>query len=203
MSNALVLSKGNSLIATQTVAVNRYVIYFSLAVFGCLADLLSKFWVFQWRGMPRQGNEWWIWDGYVGIETALNDGALFGVGSGYSWLFAVLSIVAAVGILVWLFYFRAAQDRWLTVALGCVTGGIFGNLYDRMGLWERPDMPGVYRNEVRDWILFRYKQYTWPNFNIADVLLVCGAIMLMLHAFLLKSPDEPSETNTKTSHAAE
>jgi signal peptidase II len=35
---------------------------------------------------------------------------------------------------------------------------------------------------VRDWILLRYGNYTWPNFNIADSLLVCGAVMLLLQA---------------------
>ena len=46
-------------------------IFFSLAVVGCALDLLTKHWIFQWRGMPKLDNEWWIWEGYIGIETAL------------------------------------------------------------------------------------------------------------------------------------
>ena len=148
---------------------------------GCALDLLTKHWVFQWRGMPEQSPIWWIWEGYFGIETATNRGALFGMGPGFGAGFAMLSIVAAVGIVVWLFWFQAACDWLLTIALGCVMGGIGGNLYDRLGLWQVPGVPGAFRNEVRDWILFRYHDYTWPNFNLADSLLVCGAALLLWH----------------------
>jgi len=36
---------------------------------------------------------------------------------------------------------------------------------------------------VRDWILVMLGSYHWPNFNIADSLLVVGASLLMFHAF--------------------
>jgi signal peptidase II len=141
--------------------------------------------------MPGEKPVWWIWEPYFGIETALNPGALFGMGAGFGLGFALLSIVAAVGILVWLFWFQAAHDLLLTIALGCVSGGIGGNLYDRLGLWQEPGVPGAFRNEVRDWILFRYHEYTWPNFNIADSLLVCGAGLLLWHG-LRGEPTERS-----------
>lgn len=167
---------------------NRYAVFFSLAVVGCALDLLTKYWVFQWRGMPQEHNEWWIWEGYIGIQTALNRGALFGLGEGFGFFFAVLSVFAAAGILIWLFCFKAARDLLLTIALGCVTGGICGNLYDRLGLWHNGNVPEGYEHAVRDWILLRYQGHTWPNFNIADSLLVCGAIMLAWHGFIRKEP---------------
>jgi signal peptidase II len=103
------------------------------------------------------------------------------MGAGFWWLFAALSVAALTGILTWLFVFGAARDRWLNVALASISGGILGNLYDRLGLNGLPD---EYQHGVRDWILLRYGQYTWPNFNIADTLLVTGAIMLVVHAFV-------------------
>jgi signal peptidase II len=140
--------------------------------------------------MPRAGNEWWLWDGYIGIETALNPGALFGWGHGLGPFFAVLSMVAAVAIVFWLFWLKAARDLLLTIALACVLGGIGGNLYDRLGMWQDLDQPGVYRTEVRDWILFRYRHYTWPNFNLADCQLVCGAALLIWHGFRRQESEE-------------
>ncbi len=169
-------------------AIWRYAVFGSLAIGGCLVDLLTKYWVFQWRGMPRPNNEWWIWEGYIGIETTLNPGALFGAGAGFGGLFALLSIIAAIGILVWVFVYQAVRDLLLTFALGMIEGGILGNLYDRLGLWQVPGAPGQFRSEVRDWILLRYGSFTWPNFNIADCLLVTGAALLMWHAFRL--PDD-------------
>jgi signal peptidase II len=71
--------------------------------------------------------------------------------------------------------------------MGLVMGGIFGNLYDRLGI---PQLPVVYKGGVRDWILFTYGEYTWPNFNIADSLLVTGAIMLAIFSFFFTDPRE-------------
>jgi signal peptidase II len=166
----------------DSVSLRRLVVFWVIAAGGCAIDLLTKHWVFGWRGMPRAQNEWWIWEPFVGIETAVNTGALFGLGSGLGPIFAVLSMAAALGILVWLFYYGGARDRWLTMALACVVAGIAGNLYDRMGLWWQPHMPVEWGSAVRDWILLRYRGYTWPNFNIADSLLVSGAAMLLWHS---------------------
>jgi signal peptidase II len=174
------------------VPVSRLVVFWLIAIGGCALDLLTKHWVFQWRGMPRAHNEWWIWEPFVGIETALNRGALFGLGGGFGRVFAMLSVAAAVGILFWLFYGGAARDRWLTIALGCVMAGIAGNLYDRVGLSWQPHMSEDWSSAVRDWILFRYGSHTWPNFNIADSLLVSGAAILLWHSFFPPNPIEPN-----------
>jgi signal peptidase II len=179
--------KDNSL-HTDAIPRNRYVTFFAIAALGCAADLITKQWIFQWRGMPGESPVWWLWPKYVGIETAVNQGALFGMGAGFGWGFAVLSVVAAVGILLWLFRAGAAHDLLLTIALGSVSGGIAGNLYDRLGLWQNPSVPGQWRNEVRDWVLLRFHEYTWPNFNIADSLLVCGALLLLWHGATTPAP---------------
>lgn len=168
----------------------RYALFFAIAILGCAADLLTKEWIFQWRGGPRPGNEWWLIEGYVGIETAVNLGALFGMGHGFSFLFAGLSIAAAIGVVAWVFYGKAVRDLWLTVALGCVMAGILGNLHDRLGLWRLPGDPQTRIYGVRDWILLRWGEHTWPNFNIADSLLVCGAMILFWHSFRRQEVEE-------------
>ena len=133
-----------------------------------------------------------MWNHVVGFQTSLNEGALFGLGQGFSPLFTVLSVAAAVAVFYWLFVAGAAGDLVLTVALSCVMGGIFGNLYDRLGL------PALRWNEnmlhhagdpvyaVRDWILVMIGPWHWPNFNVADSMLVCGAALLVWHAFTVK-----------------
>ncbi|MCH8922701.1 MAG: signal peptidase II [Planctomycetes bacterium] len=185
--------------AIKAVPVSRYAAFFSLAVTGCVIDLWTKDWSFARLGVPEKGRVSeieWIWEGYFGLETSLNPGALFGMGDGLVDLFAGLSIVAALGILYWLFVTGAARDWLLTISLGCVTGGIFGNLYDRLGLWhatlsDGSDLTGVH--EVRDWILWTYQGHRWPNFNIADALLVCGAALLVWHALFCGKPKEKAK----------
>lgn len=181
---------------SQKTLLYRGFLFLMIASVGCAADLISKQLVFAWRGLPLEANEWWIIKGFFGIETSLNQGAVFGVGAGYSNLFAILAFVAVGGIFCWLFLFRAAEDLYLTLILAMITGGILGNLYDRLGIWSQSGLPqewAGHEHSVRDWILFRYKQWTWPNFNIADCLLVVGAGMMLVHSFWLSAKEKAAE----------
>lgn len=166
-----------------TIPGSTYVLFLSIAVVGCLADLLSKQAAFAWLGLPSANSTWWLVEGYAGVQTAVNRGALFGIGQGLTAVFATLSIGAGIGILVWLFKYGAAHDRLLVTALGCVMAGIAGNLYDRLGFWHVAATPAEFHYGVRDWILLQWPpDYTWPNFNIADSMLVCGAGLLIWHS---------------------
>ena len=164
---------------------SRAIVYGLLTSLGVALDLWTKEVAFARCGLPGEHPPTWVIPGFFGFETAVNHGAVFGIGQGYGWVFAIVSIVAMLGIVIWLFGFRACYSLWLTVALGMVTGGILGNLYDRLGMHglKAPFVAGV-----RDWILFRFGSYTYPNFNIADSLLVVGAIMLAIHSFFFKPP---------------
>ncbi|MCA9193210.1 MAG: signal peptidase II [Planctomycetales bacterium] len=176
----------------------RWLAFVAIAGSGAVSDLLTKHFIFQWRGLPGVTPPWWLVEPYVGIQTAVNPGALFGFGAGWGSFFATLSVIAGVGIFVWLWRFGAINSWWLIVSLGCVLAGIVGNLYDRLGMWYLPEYPAEWRNGVRDWILFQYPPYVWPNFNIADCLLVCGAIMLTIHSF--KTPAPESANSRSASH---
>ena len=168
-------------------------VYFGLALFGAFLDLYSKHAVFAWRGNPARDNEWWIIEGFFGIETSLNNGALFGVGQGYQLVFAITSLFALAGVMFWLFRMGGLADPLLTPALGLVSAGIVGNFVDRIGLDKLPGTPSDYQNAVRDWILFRFGDYTWPNFNLADSYLVVGATLLLAHAIWFDQADPVPE----------
>jgi signal peptidase II len=178
-----------ALATTGAIPWSRAVLFIVVAVLGCAADLLTKAWCFSSQHL-RAGEIDWLWQGRIGIQLSRNLGALFGMGQGKFAYFAMLSVAAAIAIPIWLFWFRAARDGWLTFALGCVMGGVLGNLYDRLGLsgdsWFGPgQMDPQAVHAVRDWILWQVNdRWRWPNFNIADSLLVVGVAILMLHAFL-------------------
>lgn len=181
----------------EIVPARRYLLFALMAGAGCFADLSSKHLVFQWRGMPGEKPIWWIWEGILGIETSLNTGALFGLGTDRVFWFAGLSTLALVGILIWFVVGRVGRDLALTCVLACITAGILGNLYDRLGLWSidatgRPQSFGV-----RDWIRVSYGSFVWPNFNIADSLLVCSAIYLVWYSYRAAPPSQrPSGATT-------
>jgi signal peptidase II len=177
---------------------------FGLLTAGALAaDLVSKWWVFHDLGGPDRTSDWSYRTGFLwgrfefSLATTFNHGALFGIGQGLSWLFALLSIAAASGIVYWLFVRGHARSWWLTVTLGLILAGALGNLYDRMNLHGWTDIKGEPVYAVRDFlnctipgiefngIMPRLKrEYHWPVFNFADVFLVTGAVMLTLYSFL-------------------
>ena len=187
----------------QPLMIRRALLFGGLAATGEAIDLWTKEVIFRWRGLPGERDAWWLVDGVFGIETAVNPGAVFGIGAGKGVLFAVFSVIAAVGILIWLFRFQAARSLWLTWALGLITGGIIGNLYDRLGFWWQPQLPREWKSGVRDWILFRIEGVPlldpWPNFNSADSLLVVGACMLLYQSLVLDGKVEDSSTPPSSS----
>ena len=175
---------------------------------GCAADLISKQLVFQkFYGLALTSDEVHLWmvPNLLGFQTSTNQGALFGLGQGNSILFAALSIGALIGISVWLFIAKAARDWWITITLGVICGGILGNLYDRLGLWHGSDPAPFEKNAVRDWIHFRIEGLPffdpWPNFNIADSLLVAGAISLFIHMLWIAPRQEAEKAKSDTKEA--
>ncbi len=181
----------------------RYLLYLVPAIVGVSIDLATKAWAFSRPGLRAHQIEW-LWPGHAGFQLSWNEGALFGMGQGNVWLFVTMSLIALTAIPVWLFWFRAARDAWLTFALGCVTGGILGNVYDRLGLhgevWPAGDpRAGQTIHAVRDWILWQASdQWRWPNFNIADSLLVVGAAIMFLHALFMPPPVVAESAAEKT-----
>jgi signal peptidase II len=190
-----------------------YVLFAVMAVLGLTLDLWSKHWIFARQGMPSPDQQpIWIVRGILGLETSLNEGALFGLGAGWGVLFIVLSFAAMLGIVYWVFRGGAANDRLLSFALGGILAGILGNLYDRLGLpgltWtatlkdRTPELIGTRVYAVRDFIHFQYGSFDWPIFNIADSLLVCGVGLLIFHAYVLdpkakKPAERPREAAMK------
>ena len=176
-------------------------LFVAVAVVGLTADLLTKHWAFQALGMSKPDDVHWVWQGVFGFQTTLNPGALFGMFAGQTMILVALSLVFLVGIMVYLLFW-AWQSSFFTVIFGMIAAGICGNLYDRLGwhglvypAWH--DMAGQPIYAVRDWILVMIGTFHWPNFNIADSLLVCSVILLLLHGLLEKN-DESERDKTSS-----
>jgi signal peptidase II len=170
--------------------------FFLIVIVTSSLDLGTKNWMFGRLGMPGTAETLWVWDGVFGFQTALNEGALFGMGQGFVLGFAILSFAMLIGIVIWLLgpFFK---NWFLVVVMGLMSGGIIGNLYDRLGLhqlrWLDDGTP-VYA--VRDWILVMIGSYHWPNFNLADSYLVAGVILLGIYVFFfVEQPKEKPNTS--------
>lgn len=98
-----------------------------------------------------------------------NPGAAFGlhVGDYSRYIFLALTVVAIVVLFLW-YRTTAAQDTLRLVAIASVTGGAIGNLIDRV----RSD------RGVVDFLDFGIGNVRWPVFNIADIAVTIGALLL-------------------------
>ena len=190
-------------------------LFVGIACTGLAADLLTKHWVFQVLGLPGEYKRdtepelkavYWIWQDVAGFQTSLNPGGLFGFLGGQAMILITLSLIFLAGIMVCLLLW-AWRSLLFTVILGMITAGICGNLYDRLG-WhglvypEWHDKAGDPIFAVRDWILCMIGTFPWPNFNIADSLLVCSVILLLLH-WLLWEKKEVGEPTVQSDSDAE
>jgi signal peptidase II len=190
-------------------------IFVAITCVGVAADLLTKHWVFQALGMPGEykaatnpelHHVYWIWQDIVGFQTSVNTGGLFGLGSKHTKAIAALSLIFLAGIIGYVLLW-AWRSLFLTATLGMITAGICGNLYDRLGWhgliypegWENQEgqsLTGQHVYAVRDWIHCMIGTFPWPNFNIADSLLVCSVILLLLHELWSAKPVAESKTHT-------
>lgn len=171
-------------------------LFTAIAIVSAAIDLVTKWALFRRLGMPGERPGIVLVPQMLTLETNLNEGALFGMGQGMGLLFAGISCVAIGGILYAVSRRPTREDRWLLVALALITGGIVGNLYDRLGLpgltWHAPiGRAGTPVLAVRDWIHFSLEGIIdWPIFNLADTWLVIGAGLLLLLS-LRAPPAEP------------
>ncbi len=159
--------------------------FLGLALMSAVVDLVSKAVLFGRLGMPGENPPIVLVPGMLTLETNLNEGALFGMGQGMGMGFAALSCAAIAGILWMVSRSDTRADRLLLTALALITGGIIGNLWDRLGVpglvWHAPpERIGAPVFAVRDWIHFTLEGVIdWPIFNLADSWLVVGAGLLI------------------------
>jgi signal peptidase II len=101
--------------------------------------------------------------GPLGFTLVHNRGVAFGLASGGGAALVALTIVALlfVGVL----FARNPTRPWMWVAVGLLAGGAFGNLADR-----------VRAGAVTDYV----DVFTWPPFNLADVAITLGVVVLAL-----------------------
>ncbi len=106
---------------------------------------------------------------WLNLTLMHNTGAAFSIfTSAAPGFFIGLSLVVALGILIWL-YRHPHSQRLVAAALALILGGALGNAIDR-----------VMRGFVVDFIDFHIQAWHYPAFNIADSAIVIGAILLAL-----------------------
>jgi signal peptidase II len=171
----------NDLAFSSPASIARFVVP---AAVGLAADLWLKAWSFP-DGVPAQGpagrhpaefafgQDWPVISHVLGFQTTVNHGAVFGIYQGMAFYFLLFSLFA-MAMILWVFA-TSRRSHWIVhIALGMITAGALGNLYDRAMF-----------NGVRDMLRFYVNWYPYI-FNIADVMLCIGVPLLMLRWLFVK-----------------
>ena len=115
-----------------------------------------------------------------------NPGMAFGIDLGGKLFFSIFSILASIGILLYLYRARN-ENLAFRIALALILGGAVGNLIDRVFYGVLFSDAPLFYGKVVDFIdadffninLFGYQLTRWPVFNIADASVTCGVILML------------------------
>ncbi len=115
------------------------------------------------------------------FKLTYNTGAAFSFLGEYPWaitVFIVLTILVILAIIAFFAYKLLTKkpiSKWLAISLSLTFGGALGNLIDRIWL-----------GKVRDFIFVFYNTNIFPAiFNVADICLVVGVIMICVYLLFL------------------
>lgn len=142
-----------------------------LATLIIVLDQVAKIW---FDANLLYGERWKLLP-FFDFTLVYNAGAAFSFladAAGWQrWFFTAIAIVAAVIItrMLW----KHSRHPVLCSALACILGGALGNAIDRL----------IYGHVV-DFLLFYWQDWYFPAFNIADVAITIGAILLLLDEIL-------------------
>ncbi len=159
--------------------------YFILAAVVIAADQLTKAWAIA-KLKPVVLIE--VIPGFFRLVYATNRGVAFSMFADGEydarWIFAAISVVAAVFVSIYLLRTSAGKAR-LSLALSLLLAGIVGNLIDRVLLGEVVDFLGFHWQD----------KYSWPIFNLADTAICIGAGLLALDMLFEEKPDQAKSDN--------
>lgn len=108
-----------------------------------------------------------------------NTGAAFSILRGKVGLLIIFTGIVLLGLFVFLVMsIRNKESKVLLVALTMVIGGAIGNMYDRIVLGYVVDY-------------FDFRLINFAVFNVADVFVVCGSILLGIYLVFIEGKDKP------------
>ncbi|MEA5026213.1 MAG: signal peptidase II [Erysipelotrichaceae bacterium] len=136
-------------------------------------DILSKYYI---QSIMTMGDSLTVIKDFFYITIVYNTGAAWGLLSGKLELFFIITIMVLV-VIMYILFTTDRHKSMLRYALVIIMGGTLGNFYDRLVF-----------GYVRDFFNFLPFGYDFPVFNIADIALCLGYVILAL--YLIRNPED-------------
>lgn len=155
-----------------------------LAVVGggvLLLDQVTKWWIVRSLTLHEIVP---VWGDFFRLTYTHNFGAAFGIDVGqYSRVFFLTLALVALGVLMYLFVRTPEWRRLRLWALSLISGGALGNIIDRIR----------FRAGVVDFLDVGFGSIRWPVFNVADMGVSIGAILLVVTFYREETRPERSD----------
>lgn len=145
------------------------------------------------------------------ITFVENPGMAFGIDLGLSskLFLSLFSVFASIGIIYYLYKVRN-EGPVIKLSLALILGGAVGNLIDRVFYGVFYGYAPLFYGRVVDFFdvdffdinLFGYSYDRWPIFNVADMAVTVGVVMLLLFSFIQKPQEKAVGNNSSTSGGA-
>lgn len=161
--------KGSSALKYRWVTSWQHNVAIFLITLAVIAvDRITKFYIEEFLEI---GESISVIDGLLSITRINNVGAAFGMLQGFNFLF-IIAAIAVMGLFVY-FYSDIVKKNYLMISSSLILGGTVGNMMDRL-----------YFGYVIDYIDFSF----WPAFNISDMALTVGVVMLLVYLWKESRP---------------
>ncbi len=154
-----------------------------IVVVFLVVDFVTKRYVLANEDTFRQGIP--VIDGLLQFTYVRNGGAAFGMFQGGRWPFVIVSAVTVVA-LSWVL-FRSKSVGLRAYAYAMILAGAAGNLIDRL----------FYDGLVVDFILMYFKDSKFPVYNVADIGVSVGAVLLVLAMMRGEESEDAAATESE------
>ena len=142
--------------------------YYALIIFVVLSDQITKYWIMNHMEL---NSSLAMISPIFNLTYVHNYGAAFSILQNQKWFFVMITSIITIALLVVLIWKRHQYNKTLLFSFSLIIGGGIGNLLDR-----------VMRGYVVDFFDFK----VWPIFNVADISVVCGTLLLAFYVFMIE-----------------
>jgi len=153
----------------------KNIFYFFFILFIFILDRVSKLWIISI--FNSENNLEIKISSFINLNLIWNKGIAFGLFSyGEKFEYNLLTglIIMIISIVFWMIIKTKGLEKYGFVM---ILGGALGNIFDRL-----------YYSAVPDFIDIYYKNFHWFVFNVADIFITVGVLMLIINEITIKNP---------------
>jgi signal peptidase II len=152
----------------------KNIFYFFFILSIIILDRISKLWIISI--FNSENNLEIKISSFINLNLIWNKGIAFGLFSyGEKFEYNLLTglIIMIIAIVFWMIIKTKGFEKY---GFLMILGGALGNIFDRL-----------YYSAVPDFIDIYYKNFHWFVFNVADIFITLGVLMLIINEITIKN----------------